>query len=301
MRRMRCSPGRATASWCASRRAGDRSSSACSISGEMPRGMIFVPIHWSGAFASDARVGALVNPVVDPVSGEPEFKHTPARVAPFVVSWYGFVLCAHAAGELDVTWWTLVHGDGIPALRDRRARVPRRLVAVGARAAQRERTDADWLEYSDRERRRVSRRVAQPTIGSARASSLAAPDLPSRTWLAALFASDRISDADRVGLLMRPACRSAGGYRDRSCAHASASAATRSATRSRARSHDGRRRSARSCARARTAARACRRSGRSSPVRIGSAPSPAADRCLASRTPTGAVRRSRRVLRLPRR
>ena len=58
----------------------------------MPRGMIFVPIHWNGAFCSDARVGALVNPIVDPISGEPEFKHTPARVMPFVVSWHGFVL-----------------------------------------------------------------------------------------------------------------------------------------------------------------------------------------------------------------
>ena len=57
------------------------------ISGEMPRGMMFVPIHWSGEFSSDARVGALVNPIVDPISGEPELKHTPARVTPFVVSW----------------------------------------------------------------------------------------------------------------------------------------------------------------------------------------------------------------------
>ncbi len=54
--------------------------------------MVFVPIHWNGAFASDARVGALVNPVVDPVSGEPEFKHTPARVMPFAVNWHGFIL-----------------------------------------------------------------------------------------------------------------------------------------------------------------------------------------------------------------
>ena len=67
------------------------------ISGEMPRGMIFVPIHWSGEFSSDARVGALVNPVVDPISGEPEFKHTPARVTPFVVSWHGFILSRAAA------------------------------------------------------------------------------------------------------------------------------------------------------------------------------------------------------------
>ena len=33
-------------------------------------GAAFVPIHWNGQTASDARVGAVVNPEVDPVSGE---------------------------------------------------------------------------------------------------------------------------------------------------------------------------------------------------------------------------------------
>jgi assimilatory nitrate reductase catalytic subunit len=55
--------------------------------GGIARGSVFVPIHWSGQTASDARVGALVNPVVDPVSGEPEFKHTPVRSNPSCVEW----------------------------------------------------------------------------------------------------------------------------------------------------------------------------------------------------------------------
>ena len=44
---------------------------------DVPSGMVFAPIHWNRAYASDARVGAVANPVVDPISGEPEFKHTP--------------------------------------------------------------------------------------------------------------------------------------------------------------------------------------------------------------------------------
>ena len=137
MRRTRCSPVRATANWCASSRAGDRSSSRLRISGEMPRGMIFVPIHWNGAFASDARVGALVNPVVDPVSGEPEFKHTPARVLPFVVGWHGFVLAraSDRAPGRDVV--DVSARRPASALRNRRATRATRLVAVGTRAAQR--------------------------------------------------------------------------------------------------------------------------------------------------------------------
>ena len=103
------------------------------MSGEMPRKSVFVPIHWNAQFASDARVGKLVNPVVDPVSGEPEFKHTPVRVEPFMVAWHGFALSRDGDdqtsgrdgdhqtsgrdGELksltaDAAWWTKIAGDG---------------------------------------------------------------------------------------------------------------------------------------------------------------------------------------------
>ena len=34
--------------------------------------MLFAPIHWSDANASAARVGALVAPLTDPFSGQPE-------------------------------------------------------------------------------------------------------------------------------------------------------------------------------------------------------------------------------------
>ena len=81
-------------------------------SGEMPRRMIFVPMHWSNAFSADARVGALVNPVVDPVSGEPESKHTPARVTAFVVAWQGFVLSRRRLVLKDATSWSVAQGDG---------------------------------------------------------------------------------------------------------------------------------------------------------------------------------------------
>ncbi len=38
-------------------------------------GSVFVPMHWSDMLARRARADALVNPVTDPVSGQPEFRH----------------------------------------------------------------------------------------------------------------------------------------------------------------------------------------------------------------------------------
>ncbi|MFM9437894.1 assimilatory nitrate reductase catalytic subunit [Janthinobacterium sp. CG_23.3] len=170
--------------------------------GGIARGGVFVPIHWSGQTASDARVGALVNPVVDPVSGEPEFKHTPVRVEQFRVSWHGFIL---SRGELaldGVAHWTRIQGRsfaryelaGRNAIADYSAWA-RQLLAVDDE-------QADWLEYEDRSAgvyravHLVDGRIDQCVFLSPR------PDLPSRAWLAGLFGHEQLSEVDRVGLLV---------------------------------------------------------------------------------------------------
>jgi len=175
-------------------------------SGEIGRGMIFAPMHWNSQYAGDGRVGSLVSPAVDPVSGEPEFKHTPARVAPFVVAWQGFVLSRKPVLIRDATAWSLtpsadclryelagrrVFGDWSPWAR--------RLLDAHEPAP-------DWIEYLDR------------SIGVYRAALLVGgrleacvflsprPDLPSRTWLTSLFNKPILDREDRVGLLAgRPA------------------------------------------------------------------------------------------------
>ena len=62
----RCASRCAPASWRRCARAGARWWCACAPGAKCPPGMVFAPIHWNRAFASDARVGALTNPVVDP-------------------------------------------------------------------------------------------------------------------------------------------------------------------------------------------------------------------------------------------
>jgi assimilatory nitrate reductase catalytic subunit len=169
--------------------------------GGIARGGVFIPIHWSGQNASDARVGTVVNPAVDPVSGEPEFKHTPVKVERFGVSWHGFVL---SRGELafdNVAHWTRIQGRqfaryelaGRGAIKDH-ATWARALLGVTD-------SDADWLDYEDksgavyRAVHLVDDRIEQCVFISPR------PDLPSRAWLASLFGKERLGLADRVGLL----------------------------------------------------------------------------------------------------
>ena len=55
-------------------------------------GSVFVPMHWTGTLASRGRVGAVAGAATDPVSGQPELKHTAVAVRPFAARWHGFAV-----------------------------------------------------------------------------------------------------------------------------------------------------------------------------------------------------------------
>jgi assimilatory nitrate reductase catalytic subunit len=178
-------------------------------SGQMPRRMIFAPMHWSDECSANARVGALVSPAVDPLSGQPESKHTPARVASFVVAWQGFAVSRGPLLLRDACWWSSMRGDGFMRYELAGRRVfkdwtpwARRL--LGAPPA------ADWLEYVDRATGiyRAAYLVDERIEGCVFLSPR--PDLPPRGWVSGLFAQAALADTDRAGLLMgRPLDRAA--------------------------------------------------------------------------------------------
>jgi assimilatory nitrate reductase catalytic subunit len=55
-------------------------------------GTLFAPIHWNDATAGLARIGALVHDLVDPVSGQPDSKASPAAIARAPMRAHGFLL-----------------------------------------------------------------------------------------------------------------------------------------------------------------------------------------------------------------
>jgi assimilatory nitrate reductase catalytic subunit len=170
-------------------------------SGEISRGCVFVPMHWNDRYASEARVGALVNPAVDLLSGEPEFKHTPARVEPFPVEWYGFVLTRRPLDSLDVAWWTLIAGAKFARYEMAGRNVPEDWPAWARELLGATSLEADYLDYHDvavgiyRGVHVVDDRLAACLYISRR------PDLPARGWLATLFATERLGTSERIALL----------------------------------------------------------------------------------------------------
>ncbi|MGH6909301.1 MAG: molybdopterin-dependent oxidoreductase [Phenylobacterium sp.] len=172
------------------------------VSDRQRAGSIFMPMHWTAAFAPSGRANPLVAAKVDPRSGQPEFKHTPARVRPYRETWRGFLFAREAwaaPAGLDLVWRRIpqtgcqLHEFAGRGDSEERESL-RRAVTRGA--------PADVLRYDD------------ASVGSLREAYLQGERLervlftttggaqPPRDWLAELFAADALSVQDRMALLI---------------------------------------------------------------------------------------------------
>jgi len=89
------------------------------------RGEIFTPIHWTDRQSSGGRTGLLPRASVDPHSGQPGFKATPARIERLAVEWRGFLIARSLPAAVPATHFTKVRvgqgwlvelaGEGDPA------------------------------------------------------------------------------------------------------------------------------------------------------------------------------------------
>jgi assimilatory nitrate reductase catalytic subunit len=76
------------------------------------RGSVFVPMHWTGQFASAGRVDALVRGQVDPQSGQPALKMAQASIAPAAMAWYGFAVAQSPPDLAGTGYWAQAQADG---------------------------------------------------------------------------------------------------------------------------------------------------------------------------------------------
>jgi assimilatory nitrate reductase catalytic subunit len=171
------------------------------VTSEQRRGCVFVPMHWSGEFAGEARINALVNPATDPISGQPELKHTPVRAEPYLPKWHVFILSRREIENPAGGYW----------VRGRMERCFRMELAFDQRPESwrdwaHERlglaeAEIEWIAYRDPAAGRF--RYAAVRDGRLQGCVFIAPDhrLVSRSWLSSLFAEDMISANARKSLL----------------------------------------------------------------------------------------------------
>ncbi len=172
------------------------------ITDTQQQGTLFVPMHWTKQYASQGRMGTLVNPVVDPISNQPESKHTPVRIKTYQAAWYGFILSRHPLKFKPPEYLVKVTGEQFYRYELADTTVPETwqawtrhvLCKTGDETSQ-------WQEYSDL------------TMGIYRAARIldnqlesiifVAPtiDLPERSWLTGLFEKSALKKDERLALL----------------------------------------------------------------------------------------------------
>lgn len=78
------------------------------VTDRVREGDAFMPMHWTAAFSSAGRVGPLIAPAVDPISGQPELKGGVCTVEPFAAKWYGFVIArGETPAPLPTDFWAI--------------------------------------------------------------------------------------------------------------------------------------------------------------------------------------------------
>ncbi|MBI1361274.1 MAG: molybdopterin-dependent oxidoreductase [Alphaproteobacteria bacterium] len=169
------------------------------LSDRQQRGALFMPMHWSDALAPSGRANAATSGSIDPASGQPEFKHTPARIYGYRETWTGFCISRDALTppkNAAIVWRRIpqphahLHefaGRGDDAERD----LVHRVVSRGA--------IGECLRYEDPGT--SSLREAYIDGGRLQRVIFRGPRLPPREWLVAAFAEEAISDTVRRWVL----------------------------------------------------------------------------------------------------
>ena len=170
------------------------------VSRDQRRGSVFAPIHWNGRHSSLPTVDVLINPETDPVSGQPEFKHTPVRIEDWRPQWFGFILSRTALEVNAAGYWCrarIAEGLWRYEIAGRSAQDWEALVQSLRPAA----ADSEWVEFSDQAAGRY--RAARLVGDCLELCVFIGPDtgLPSREWLGQLFDKSVLDAGDRGSLL----------------------------------------------------------------------------------------------------
>ncbi|MCR5855784.1 nitrate reductase [Mesorhizobium sp. J428] len=172
------------------------------VTDAVPSGQAFLPMHWSGSFATNAAAGSVSTPDVDPVSGQPELKHTPVRIAREEVNWTAALLTRRDLRPTGFVHWSRRAIEGGWAYNLCGTETPDQGILL-ARSLLPDVRPEHLVEYRDRHGR-TYRAAMLDEAGTLAEALFVAPtgELPPRDWLHLLIGSRQpLSAAERMALL----------------------------------------------------------------------------------------------------
>lgn len=171
------------------------------VSESQQQGSVFIPMHWNDQFANRAVVDSLIAAVVDPFSGQPEYKATPVNVKSYQAHWYGFLLSRRKLDLVNASYWACSRGKGLWRYEIAGEQVPQDWAECARSLLCQHADHVEWTEYHDAAANRY--RAARIENGRLESCIFIGPDfyLPKRDWLLNLFKDDKLANKDRVSIL----------------------------------------------------------------------------------------------------
>ena len=165
-------------------------------------GNLFVPMHWTEQYASQGRMGALVNPAVDPISKQPESKHTPVRIKPFQAVWQGFILSREELSLSDVDYVVKIKGgDYVRYELAGQGLASSWLEALKEYLINDRTEEYHWQTYQDASQGVYRAALFVDAVLTTVIFIAADHHLPERHWLIGLFAKNSLELSERMALL----------------------------------------------------------------------------------------------------
>ncbi len=168
------------------------------ISDSQREGSIFIPMHWNQQNSSLSCVDAVVNPVVDPISGQPESKHTPVKISSYKAVWHGFILSRKKLKLIGMDYSVNVKGEQFWRYE---LAGESKIDDYSSWAKQQLNEDGEWLEFTDSTSQRFRAGIIKDNQLDAVIFVAPTHELPTRTWLSQLFTEAPLSDIARSNLL----------------------------------------------------------------------------------------------------
>jgi assimilatory nitrate reductase catalytic subunit len=170
------------------------------ITDRQRQGSLFMPMHWTTAFAPQGRSNTLIGPHRDAVSGQPEFKHSPARLTAWRDTWRGFFASRSGTEPpkgAALVWRRIVReGCQLHEFAGRGDEVERGVAAKDLSTG----AAGEMLSFDDPAKGGF-RRAWLVDGRLERVLFIGTGALPSRDWLVGLFEQAELSALDRAALL----------------------------------------------------------------------------------------------------
>jgi len=172
-------------------------------SDKQQRGSVFVPIHWSNSFSSQAKVSILIPSVVDPISGQPESKHSIVNIETCELNWHGFVLTTTPKKlKQDYSdYWVRARSKGLWRYELAGNQQPKDWANRAHKLLGTYDNDENWIEFYDNEQKTY--RAAHFKGAKLINCVFIGPNekLPQRDWVLSLFQKNQLSPSERASLL----------------------------------------------------------------------------------------------------